>query len=591
MSGAKLTSERHNGRSQRTPKIPEPSRVVLLYRTVVWLFAFARLLFWLRVNRHRKHARAVRVRRTVEKMGGPAILLLRQFAMRLELFPLDIATELSRLEDSAPPMPFATALREFKKHLHRDVEDVFEVFDPATILSTNMDCVYQAILRSGDKVAVRIMRPKAPQRIHTERLALTRFIKVLAWMFPSYEDRLVALKDELPFIEKEIIDFVSIARFHRVLEKEIKRQKLKKKFHVAKVYFDYCSTNVIVSEFIEGYWLHDVLGAQELADKEALARLAKRNIDPKKCGWRAFEFGLWSMLENTFSLSAPRASQFGVMPDNKIVLVQIGTVGTFGRYHKRVYSTIFTRLLQRDFEGMAELLIQSLFPLPPMDVYRFTKAIEQRIVTQLIAIENKKSPQWVRSGAGLWVGFLEEVQSHGVFIPAELSRALQSICVFSDIAFRLDPKTNLRRRLRRYMRCSYRRGARETVRYFRNPEKRGGSSFTSRPQGLLNTIARAQLSMEAAVEKAPIAYVAASKKSGHALSQFLETVLLLSKITAIWLAIQVGLHWREYGEVNLLTELHSVVTYPAFLVLIALFFAIMARRIQFRLDDLDPNEE
>ncbi|ACY13735.1 AarF/ABC1/UbiB kinase family protein [Haliangium ochraceum] len=575
--------------SRRTPKVQQPGRLFLAYRTFAWIVAFIRVMVGLRLRRGKIASRAVHVRRAVEALGGPAVILARQFAMRLELFPLDIATELSRLEDKQPAMPLAKAVDEFERHLDKTLTQIFEVFDPVALRSSSLDCIYQASLHGGRKVIVRIMRPEAPLRIHAEQIALKRLVKLLAWLFPSYEERLVALGDELPFIEKEIVDFVTIARLHRLLKKNLKEWKVSNKFYVEKVFLEYCSTNVIVSEYVETYWLSEVLCAYESNDREALEKLHARNIDPKKCAARMFEFGLWSMLENSFSLVSPRVGQFAVMNHSKIMITQLGTVGTVGRYRRRMYTTLFQKLLAHDFEGMAELLIHSLFPLPPIDIYTFTKAIEQRLVSQLIAIENKDAPQWVRSGIGLWTDFLNEVRRFGVFVPAELSRAIQSLCVFSDIAFRLDTETGLRKRLRRYLKNSYRRGARNVVRHWRNPIKRGGSRFTSRPKALNDTLSRVQMNLEGTVDKTPLVFMTVTKKSGYALAQFFETCLLLGKITVIWLAISMGGKLLAGEHVHLVSEVWAVCSSPSYLVLIALFFAIMARRIKFRLDDIDPD--
>ncbi len=564
-----------------------PGIMAIIVRLIAWSTALFRIASWLLLTRRRLHRRGYRIRRVIQSLGGPAIVLVRQFAMRLELMPLDVAAELARLTDFSVPMPLDKAFEEYKRYTGRDIEDDFEIFDPEPILSTTLDNVYQAVLRTGDKVAVRIMKPGAAHRIHSERVALDILTRTLALVMPSYKDRLRALRDELPYIESEILDFVKLARTHELLEKEIHRWRVGKKFHVVNIYVDYCSKNVIVSEFIEGFWLHEVLWAQDSGDEDALALLAESNIVPEKCAARVFEFGLWSMLENVFALAAPRASQFAVMPNNELVVIQIGTVTTFGRYQKRVYVRIYERILRRDFEGIAELLIESLFPLPLIDVYAFTKSVEKAIVLQLIGIENKDAPSHVRSGIGLWLAFLREAQKFGVVVPLELSRMIQSMCTFCEVAFRLDPKMKFRRQLRRYLTRALRRQARDVERAFLRPNKRGGSRFTSRPQEVSETIERGLRFVESSFEMVPIAYLASSKKVAFSLAQILGMFFFTAKVTAAWIAVVVSLRLVEGAEVNFFSELWQIVTSPAYLGFAAVMMLILARRIQFRLDDLD----
>lgn len=576
------------GPGQASARITPPHKAILIFRLLVWLFAIARVIIRLRFDRNKQN-NAHYIREVVEGLGGPAIVFVRQFAMRIELMSLDIATELSRLQDSAPPMPLKTAFKEFNKYIKGKPERVFEVFDPETILSTHLDCVYQAVLRdSGKKVAVRIMRPGIPRRVHGERIVLTWLVHILGWMMPAVKDRLLSIKDELPFIEREIIDFVAIARLHRLMEKDIKRWRMKKRFHVAKVYFDYSSQNVIVSEFIEGYWLHEVLAAHENGDEVSLARLARKKINPKKCSQRLFEFGMWSMFESSFTLAAPRAGQFGVLPNNKLVIVQVGTTASLGRYQRRVYTTILQRVLQRDYEGIAELLIQLLAPLPSFDVHEFIKAVEHRIASSLIALQNKDAPTWQRSGTGVWVGFLEVVQSYGAIVPLELSRVIQSLCVFAELSFRLDSKRSLNKRLRTYLGKAVRRGAQQTIDGWLNPSRNGVAGMTSQPQQMQGMLAKANLSLESALENVPMTYLSFSKKSAHTAGEVLETLLLLTKITFVWLAVKVGIGLYRREEMDFVTELWQVVSHPAYLILISLVLVITARRVNFRLNDLDP---
>ena len=67
-----------------------------------------------------------------------------------------------------------------------------------------------------------------------------------------------------------------------------------------KVYWEHCGDDVIVSEFVRGVWLQDLVLARERDDREALAYCARLGIEPTTVARRLLHALYWANFENLF---------------------------------------------------------------------------------------------------------------------------------------------------------------------------------------------------------------------------------------------------------------------------------------------------
>jgi len=79
--------------------------------------------------------------------------------MRADMLPYAYCAELGKLLDQAPPFPLEQAISIIERTLGQPLAEVFEIFDPEPIGSASLACVYQARLKTGTRVAVKVRRP------------------------------------------------------------------------------------------------------------------------------------------------------------------------------------------------------------------------------------------------------------------------------------------------------------------------------------------------------------------------------------------------------------------------------------------------
>jgi len=137
--------------------------MLTISRLLVWIWGFVRfysgnLLDVLR-GRASVQRRAVRLRRVLEDGGPTFAKLAQQVSMRADMLPYAYCAELGKMLDQAPAFPLEQAIEIIERTLGQPLADVFEIFDPEPIGSASLACVYQARLRTGTRVAVKVRRP------------------------------------------------------------------------------------------------------------------------------------------------------------------------------------------------------------------------------------------------------------------------------------------------------------------------------------------------------------------------------------------------------------------------------------------------
>ena len=92
---------------------------------------------------------------------GPTFIKLGQFASnRPDILPSELIDSLEKLQDSVAPFPSQDAHNIIREELGASVNQLFKYFEENPFASASMAQVYQAVLKDGHKVAVKVQRPK-----------------------------------------------------------------------------------------------------------------------------------------------------------------------------------------------------------------------------------------------------------------------------------------------------------------------------------------------------------------------------------------------------------------------------------------------
>ncbi|MFQ5420747.1 MAG: ABC1 kinase family protein, partial [Anaerolineae bacterium] len=443
--------------SPRTMRLSAPFRAGLwltLGRIFVWLrglLIFLGGVLWDKLRRRDTlMSRAVRLRQTFTRIGGTFIKFGQQASVRADLLPYAYCEELTKLLDRVEPFPSEQAIAAIERMTGRPLADTFQRFDPVPIGSASIACVYQAILHSGELVAVKVRRPGIGDLFAAD-------FRVLGWLFTALEALTLIRPGLTEIVLEEVrntlmeeLDFYKEARFQEIFRRRAKKAR-RPYFSAPRVYPQYSGEDVIVEEFVSGIWLSELLSAVEQSNVQALATIRARHIDPRVVARRLLWVSYWGLWESSFFHADPHPANIIVQEGNKLIFIDFGSMGALKETRRRTLHELYHLEEREDLEGMARLGLTMLEPLPPIDTERVIKAIEDVFWDGLVATRSRQSEWWERTSAQLWLGFFRVTSRFQIPMSFDTVRMIRATLLYDTLAARLDHDIDLGREYRRYV--------------------------------------------------------------------------------------------------------------------------------------------
>ncbi len=429
-----------------------------LSRFAVWMFGILYFLsgvLWDKLWRlDSEERRAARLLRTIQRMGGTWIKFGQQLAMRVDALPYAYCVELSKLFDSMPSFPLHEAIAAINRATGKKLKEVFARFDPEPIGSASIACVYQAVLRTGEQVAVKVRRPGIGKVFAADLRALGWMIGIIEWLAIVRPGNLRHLVHEFEASFLEELDLRREAYSQEIFRRNAHDRKITRRafFSAPRVFFAYTNSEVIVQDFVSGIWLWEILAGVEQQDEVALARMRELNIDPRIVARRLMWIAMWGNLTNVMFHADPHPANVIVQANNHIIFIDFGACGYVSVKKRNLYAEFFRYQSLRDVSGMARIAISFLEPLPPIDLDELEKDVERVYYEVSATMWSKQARWWERTSAMLWLRLMELTRKYNLPVNSDTVKILRASLLYDTLALRLDHDMDINKEWRRFWR-------------------------------------------------------------------------------------------------------------------------------------------
>jgi ubiquinone biosynthesis protein len=423
-----------------------------LLRLFVWLGAaigfYSGTIIDLLLVRDSVQRRAERLRRMFENAGASFLKLGQQLSLRADILPYAYCAELGKMLDRAPPFPSKDAIEIVERNLGKPLHEVFEVFDPEPIGSASLACVYQARLKSGDLVAVKVRRPGIGPLIAADLRALDWLLE-LAEMLTLVQPGLTRrFRQDIRTILFDEMNFRAEARYIDLFRRRSRRRA---EVTAPRVYFQHCTEEVLVSEFVSGVWMWEMIAAVDSNDEVFLAKARSQGIEPKGLARKLIRTMHREVLEELFFHADPHPANIVIKPNNGICFIDFGAVGRFSTQTRKTWRELMHHMMNGDITRMVNCSISFTGPLPPVDVERLGKEVEQIYADWLYAQKSRDAEWWERSTAQAWLRYIEVARKLGVPVSLETIQFFRATFLYDSIVTRLDKEIDLAREYKGYV--------------------------------------------------------------------------------------------------------------------------------------------
>ncbi|MGD9016781.1 MAG: AarF/ABC1/UbiB kinase family protein [Desulfobacterales bacterium] len=284
----------------------------------------------------------VRLRKALESLGPSFIKLGQLMSTRADVFPPAYIDEFKKLQDQIPPLPFRLISRVLKKELQRPIAEIFDDFSPDAFAAASVAQVHTARLHSGEKVAVKIIRPGIEHIIQQDIRLMYFFARRLEGLFEIA--RLLGAVNLVKEFERTIFRELDMVVEAGSIEKFAANFEDSDEIYIARVHWDFVTRSVLVMEHINGCRMDDI---------PAIVRFG---IDPKSIAMIGLRSFSRQLMEFGFFHADPHPANTIVMPDGKVSLVDFGITGYIDDETMRQIANLFLGYAEHDYDMVMEAL-------------------------------------------------------------------------------------------------------------------------------------------------------------------------------------------------------------------------------------------
>jgi ubiquinone biosynthesis protein len=425
-----------------------------IMRLLVWIWACLWIvfgnLFDLMKGRASVQRRARRLREVLERTGASAAKLGQQLSLRADILPYAYCAELSKMLDRARPFPTDKAIATIERNLGRKMGEMFEQFDPDPIGSASLACVYQARLKTGERVAVKVRRPGIGPTLAADLRVLDWLLvaaETLTFIRPGLTRR---FRHDLRTMLLGELNFRAEARYTEMFR--IRSEKHDEGLTAPRIYFDYCGEEVMVSDLVSGVWMWELIAAVDSNDQEFLMELRSIGIDPKLVARRLTRAMHRELLEELFFHADPHPANLVVLPDSRICFIDFGAIGRFSTQTRNTWRELHYHIVNNDVARMVNCSINLAGPVPPLEVHRALKAMEEIYADWIYAKNSTDAEWWERSSAQNWLRYIGVAREFGIPVSLEILQFFRATLLYDSIIMRLDRDLDIDREWKEYAR-------------------------------------------------------------------------------------------------------------------------------------------
>lgn len=115
------------------------------------------------------------------ELGGVLIKLGQYLSTRVDLLPVEVTRELAGLQDQVPALPFQAVLDRLEEDLGPSAAGRYARIDPEPAGAASLAQAHRAVLASGDRVVLKVLRPGIERIVETDLAAIRA---ALRWLEP-----------------------------------------------------------------------------------------------------------------------------------------------------------------------------------------------------------------------------------------------------------------------------------------------------------------------------------------------------------------------------------------------------------------------
>ena len=375
-------------------------------------------------------SRAEQLRQTIEELGPTFIKFGQIVADRPDLASDHLREELKKLQSNARPMDDEEAINLIETELGDPLEEVFLTFEKKHLASASIAQVYSGVLRTGERVAIKIQRPNIKHKIAIDLILMKVLARQVVKTYPGLTSFNV-----IGFVEDFGENLMKELDFNNEASNMLRFADMFKEdptCYIPKVFIQHCRQRMLVMEFVEGLRPDDIDGLRAAGfDTQIIAENGTHII-------------LKMILRHGFFHADPHPGNIFIRGDNQIVLLDHGMAASLKPRQIQALINFMLGFSKNDPHRIAK----SLLSLSEINYFKELEDLEFRL-GEIIKKYSYMNYEQVDISAIMSEAF-KVIARYGLTVPSNLFTLIKSLATIQKFAEHLEANVSIANMIRPY---------------------------------------------------------------------------------------------------------------------------------------------
>jgi ubiquinone biosynthesis protein len=373
---------------------------------------------------------AEQIRQTIEELGPTFIKFGQIIADRPDLASDHLREELKKLQSNARPMDDNLAISLIETELGDTIDQIFLHLNRKHLASASIAQVYTGVLKTGEKVAIKVQRPGIKHKIQIDLVLMKILARQVVKSYPGLASfNIIGFVEDFGENLMKELDFTNEAsnmlRFTDMFKDD-------PRCYIPHVFTKYCRQRLLVMEFVEGLRPDDIEG------------LRAAGFNTQVIAENGTHIVLKMILRHGFFHADPHPGNIFIRGDNQIVLLDHGMAASLKPKQIQALIDFMLGFSKNDPHRIAK----SLLSLSEITYFHELDDLEFRL-SEIIKKYSYMSYEQVDISAIMTEAF-KVIGRYGLSVPSNLFTLIKSLATIQKFAEHLEANVSIANMIRPY---------------------------------------------------------------------------------------------------------------------------------------------
>ena len=281
-------------------------------------------------KRFKKNAR--RILNTCISLGPVYIKFGQWLSSRADILPQPYLEELSKLQDSVPPVPFDKVRPVIERDIGK-IEEKFDSLDRDALSGASLGQVYKAT-KNGQQVIVKVKRPGIEKMVEEDLKVLMKIIPfAMKFVDPNLRFSIIPIMKQFVESIHEEMDYSKESENLKNIKKNMVPYE---NVVIPEIHDDYSTKNILTMEYIPGIKVTNI------------EELDKKGIDRQKLVIDVHKVFFTMLLRHSIFHADPHPGNISVKDDGTLILYDFGMIGRLNNETRLRLVRLYLALVEKD---------------------------------------------------------------------------------------------------------------------------------------------------------------------------------------------------------------------------------------------------